>query len=89
MNNVTDNKLLFSDENFLAQLEESEYETGFYRVQFYSNGGRPSATPTDTIETYFYYPSGGTFRDKNFNIVEYYPRFDITRGFKPPHLREK
>ncbi len=81
--------LRFTDENFVTQLTRSEYEAGFYRVQFYSVDGRPSAEQTDTIETYYYYPSGGTLRDKHFNIIEYFPRFDIYRGFKPPHMQEK
>ncbi|GAB1348817.1 hypothetical protein MASR1M107_10300 [Ignavibacteriales bacterium] len=81
--------LIFSEENFLIQLTNSEYEAGFYRLQFFTLNGRPSTVETDMVETYFYYPSGGTIRDKYFNIIEYIPKFDTYRGFKPPHLQEK
>lgn len=81
--------LLFSEENFLMQLTNSQYEGGFYRLQFYTLNGRPAIMETGEVETYFYYPSGGTIRDKSFNIIEYIPKFDIYRGFKPPHLQDK
>lgn len=80
--------LILSDENLLAQLEESEYETGFYRVKFYTEAGRPAKEKTDTVEEFFLYPSGGTLRDKDFNIIFYNPKYDTYRGFTPPHLRK-
>ncbi len=83
------NNFRFTDENLVTQLTQSVHESGFYRVRFYSLNGRPAPEETETIETYYYYPSGGTLRDKNFNIIEYFPRFDIYRGFKPPHMQEK
>ena len=86
---LMNDNLTFNDENFVRQLTDSVYESGFYRVRFYSLAGRPSAAVTDTVESYYYYPSGGTLRDKNFNIIEYFPRFDTYRGFKPPHLKEE
>ncbi len=86
---LMNDNLTFNDDNFVTQLTESVYEAGFYRVRFYSIDGRPSASVTETVETYYYYPSGGTLRDKYFNIIEYFPRFDTYRGFKPPHLKEE
>ncbi len=81
---------ILSHENILKQLEESQYELGYYVLRFYADEeGRPSNKQTDTIEEFYLYPSGGTLRDKNFNIVFYDSRLDIYRGFKPPHLRNK
>lgn len=78
-----------SYENILKQIETAPYELGYYVLKFYSKDGRPSNEPTDTIDEFYLYPSGGTLRDKNFNIVFYDSRFDIYRGFKPPHLKRK
>lgn len=86
---LMNDNLRFTDENFVTQLTHSTYEAGFYRVRFYAVDGRPSAEQTETIEDYYYYPSGGTLRDRHFNIIEYFPRFDIYRGFRPPHMQEK
>ncbi len=82
------NNLLFSEENLLDQIEHAEYELGFYRVSFYSRGGLPVNEETDTVANYFLYPSGGALRDANFNIVFYSTKFDIYKGFTPPHLRK-
>ncbi len=81
--------LIPSYENILKQLETAPYELGYYVLKFYSKDGRPSNEPSDTIDEFYLYPSGGTLRDKNFNIVFYDSRFDIYRGFKPPHLKRK
>jgi len=80
---------ILSHENIHKQLESAPYELGYYVLRFYSKDGRPSKEPTDTIDNFYLYPSGGTLRDKNFNIVFYDSRFDIYRGFKPPHLNRK
>lgn len=80
---------ILSYENLLKQIETAPYELGYYRVKFYAQNGRPSKEPMDTIDEFYLYPSGGTLRDKNFNIVFYDSRFDIYRGFQPPHLRRK
>lgn len=80
--------LIFNDENFLSQLSTGEYEGGRYKLQFYSENGRPSSVQTEEVDTYFFYPSGGTIRDKNYNIIEYFPKYDTYRGFKPPHQQE-
>lgn len=78
---------IFSEENLLAQMEAGKYELGFYRVFFYSTEGKPSETETGKITEFYLYPSGGTLRDKDFNIVFYSSKFDIYRGFIPPHLK--
>ncbi|MBV6511049.1 MAG: hypothetical protein FMNOHCHN_00528 [Ignavibacteriaceae bacterium] len=77
----------YSEDNLLAQIENSTYELGFYRVKFYTKNGLPSDQPTDTIEEFYLYPSGGTLRDKKFNIIFYSSKFDTYRGFVPPHLK--
>ena len=82
------NNLLFSEENLLAQIEAGQYELGFYRVKFYSQNGLPSAEETEVISEYYLYPSGGSLRDENFNIVFYSTKFDTYKGFTPPHLRK-
>ncbi|MCC6549926.1 MAG: hypothetical protein IT279_07650 [Ignavibacteriaceae bacterium] len=77
----------YSEENLLAQIENSHYELGFYRVRFYTKNGLPADQPTDTLDEFYLYPSGGTLRDKNFNIIFYSSKFDTYRGFIPPHLK--
>lgn len=74
--------LIFSEENLLKQLENAEYKLGFYKVRFYSNNGIPVSKKTDEISDFYLYPSGGTLRDSNFNIVFYSSKFDTYRGFK-------
>lgn len=76
-------------ESMHKQLEHAPYELGYYVLRFYAKDGRPSDEPTDRIDDFYLYPSGGTLRDKNFNIVFYDSRFDIYRGFIPPHLKKK
>ncbi len=75
---------LFSHENLLAQLETAEYRNGYYVLEFYADGHKPSLKPTGTIETFYLYPSGGTLRDNTFQLVFYDSRYDTYRGFKPP-----
>jgi hypothetical protein len=75
---------LFSEENIVRQLDYAPFTLGYYTLRFYSRNGRPSSTPTETISEYYLYPSGGTLRDADFNIVFYKSRFDTYRGFKPP-----
>lgn len=77
----------FSDENLLKQIETGKYELGFYRVKFFTKNNLPSESKTEELSEFYLYPSGGTLRDKNFNIVFYSSKFDTYRGFIPPHLR--
>jgi hypothetical protein len=76
---------LFSEENLAKQINETKYELGFYRVKFYALDGKLSGDVTDEVSEFYLYPSGGTLRDKNFNIVLYSSKFDIYRGYIPPN----
>ena len=77
---------IFSHENLLAQLELAEYKNGYYVLEFYAENNKPSAKPTDAVSRFFLYPSGGTLRDCNFQLLFYDSRYDTYRGFKPPHV---
>ena len=76
---------LFTDENIFAQLKITPLRLGYYTLKFYTDNGKPVNKPTNTIAEYFLYPSGGTLRDAQFNILFYDSRFDTYRGFEPPH----
>lgn len=76
---------IFSEDTLLEQLHFSPYQLGFYTVEFYTKNGRPAEEKTDNVEVFYLYPSGGTLRDKNFNIIFYSSKFDTYRGFIPPH----
>ena len=77
----------FSEENILVQLQSAPFTLGFYTLRFYTELGRPVNRITPTIDEFYLYPSGGTFRDCTYNIVTYDSRFDTYRGFIPPHLQ--
>jgi len=77
----------FSEENLLKQIEAGKYELGFYRVKFFTKSGTLSNIVSAEVSEFYLYPSGGTLRDKDFNIVFYSSRFDTYRGFVPPHQR--
>lgn len=77
---------IFSHENLLAQLEEAEFKNGYYTVEFYAENNKPSVRPTDTVSSFYLYPSGGTLRDSNYQLLFYDSRYDTYRGFKPPHI---
>ncbi len=76
---------LFKEENIFAQLAIAPFALGCYTLKFYTEGDKPVNKVTDTVSDFYLYPSGGTLRDSNFNIVFYDSRFDTYRGFKPPH----
>lgn len=80
-----DNLHKFSEVNLLKQIETGKYELGFYRVKFFTKNGLPTEIPSGDVSEFYLYPSGGTLRDKNFNIVFYSSKFDTYRGFIPPH----
>ncbi|HCV42783.1 MAG TPA: hypothetical protein DGH68_04825 [Bacteroidetes bacterium] len=77
---------LFTENNILEQLSTAPYQLGYYTLKFYSENGKPVNCITECIEEFYLYPSGGTLRDSQFNIVLYDSRFDTYRGFNPPHL---
>jgi len=74
----------FSEENLLRQIAKTKYELGFYKVKFYVKNGVPCEDQTESVSYFYLYPSGGTLRDNNFNIVFYSSKFDTYRGFTPP-----
>jgi hypothetical protein len=78
---------IFSEANIHEQLQTAPFTQGFYTLRFYTENGKPSRHPTDTISEFYLYPSGGTLRDSTFNLVFYDSQFDTYRGFKPPHLK--
>ena len=82
-----DDVSLFTHENILRQLETATYELGYVLLKFYTENGKPVNKVTDTIDPFYLYPSGGTLRDKTFNIIFYDTRFDTNRGFKLPRVR--
>lgn len=84
--NLMNDVLLFRDDNIFLQLSSSPFTLGYYTLKFYSENDKPVNKVTGTISEYYLYPSGGTLRDSNFNIVFYDSRFDTYRGFTPPHL---
>lgn len=77
---------IFSHENVVEQIKTAKYELGYYILKFYTKDGKPSKEPTETISEFYLYPTGGTLRDSSMNLVFYDPRYDIYRGFKPPHV---
>lgn len=76
--------LLFSEENMFKQIDEGEFTLGFYKLNFYTANGIPSSKETGTVSEFYIYPSGGTLRDSNFNIIGYYAKFDTYKGFVHP-----
>lgn len=83
--------LVFSEAHLHKQLESAPFTQGFYTVRFYTTpDGQLAKGKTETVSEFYLYPSGGTLRDKNFNLVFYDSQFDTYRGFVPPHRsREK
>lgn len=75
---------VFSHENVLEQLKTAEYRNGYYILEFYAEQGKPSKHITDTTERFYLSPSGGTIRDKSFQLIFYDSRYDTYRGFQPP-----
>ena len=83
-----DDLRIFSHQNVLRQLETAEFQNGYYTLEFYSMpNGKPSPTITPDVRPFYLYPSGGTLRDADFQLIFYDSRYDTYRGFKPPHLR--
>ncbi len=76
---------VFNRENVLEQLKSAEFRNGYYILEFYADPkNRPSSSPTSSISRFFLYPSGGTMRDSNYQLLFYDSTFDTYRGFKPP-----
>jgi hypothetical protein len=72
---------LFSEETLRKQLETAEEKLGYKIVHFYvDEHGILSKTLTDHTEVFYLSPSGGTLRDKSFNLVTYSARYDMYKG---------
>ena len=69
--------LRYSVENVKRQIAAADPRLGFYTVRFYVANGRPSREATGDIGVFYYYPSGGTLRDREMNIIFYEPRLDM------------
>jgi len=80
---------IFSHENILEQIKTAEYRNGYYVLEFYAENNKPATKPTSTVAKFYLYPSGGTLRDSNFQLLFYDSRYDTYRGFKPPHLTRR
>lgn len=80
---------VFSEEHLHRQLQTAPFQQGFYTVKFYTKEGLLAKTKTEQLSEFYLYPSGGTLRDSNFNLVFYDSQFDTYRGFQPPHLAKK
>ncbi len=78
---------IFSHGNVLKQLETAEYKNGYYVLEFYSENNKPSSIPTSHVSKFYLYPSGGTMRDSNFQLLFYDSKYDTYRGFKPPYMK--
>lgn len=76
---------IFSHENVLKQLKTAEFKNGYFTLTFYADdNGRPATRTTNRTSRFYLYPSGGTLRDENFQLLFYDSRYDTYRGFKPP-----
>jgi hypothetical protein len=72
---------LFSEETLRKQLETAEEKLGYQLVHFYVDEfGVLSKTPTEQTALFYLSPSGGTLRDKDFNLVTYSARYDMYKG---------
>jgi hypothetical protein len=71
-----DDLYCYSIEHVLAQAEQAPTTLGYFEVSFYVEGGKPAREKTRSIELFYYYPSGGTIRDRDLNIVFYEPKLD-------------
>ncbi len=79
---------IFDPRNVLKQLETAEFANGYYTLEFYvEENGRPSKVPTQQVSKFYLYPSGGTLRDANFQLLFYDSRYDTYRGFRPPQAK--
>lgn len=67
----------YTIENVRRQAAASTPVLGAYVLRFYAAAGRPSRVPTAEMRDFWYYPSGGTIRDEDLNILFYEPRLDL------------
>ena len=81
---------LFNHENILEQLKSADFRNGYFTLEFYADAkNKPSSIPTEIVSRFYLYPSGGTLRDSNFQLLFYDSAYDTYRGFKPPQRPDK
>lgn len=80
---------IFSKENIHKQIKNAIYKNGYFIIKFYTENGVFSKVPTETLSEFYLYPSGGTLRDSNFNLIFYDSQFDTYRGFELPNKEDK
>ncbi|GJQ21222.1 MAG: hypothetical protein HBSIN02_15770 [Bacteroidia bacterium] len=79
---------IFSHEHVLRQLQTAVFRNGYYVLEFYADErGRPAREPTERVSRFYLYPSGGTIRDEEFQLLFYDSRYDTYRGFVPPRQK--
>lgn len=79
---------IFSHENVLRQIQTADFQNGYFTLEFYAlDNGKPSKEPTDRVARFYLYPSGGTLRDENFQLIFYDSKYDTYRGFKLPETQ--
>lgn len=80
---------IFSHEHVMQQLQRAEFRNGYYVLEFYADErGRPSREPTERVARFYLYPSGGTIRDEEFQLLFYDSRYDTYRGFRAPERKK-
>lgn len=80
---------IFSKENIHKQIKSAVYKNGYFIIKFYTDNGEFSKVQTQTLSEFYLYPSGGTLRDSNFNLIFYDSQFDTYRGFEIPNKEDK
>jgi len=74
--------MIFSHENLLQQAQESELQLGYHILKFFVDApGVPAKRITDSIESFYLSPSGGTLPDSSMNIVMYSAKYDKYKGY--------
>ena len=71
MTDLPADRLCFSHEHLFAQIAEAPLVRGHFVVRFYEANGQLSRIKTDTVKDFYFYPSAGTIRDGDMNIVYY------------------
>ncbi len=85
---MTSDLQLFNHENILEQLKTAEFRNGYFVLEFYADEhNKPSGVPTQATARFYLYPTGGTLRDSNFQLLFYNSMYDTYRGFKPPERK--
>ncbi|MBN1448407.1 MAG: hypothetical protein JXA28_10795 [Bacteroidetes bacterium] len=69
--------LTYSVENIRQQVKDAQDDHGIFVIRLYvTDDGRPAREATGRTDLFYYYPSGGTIRDRDRNIIFYEPKLD-------------